>query len=72
MRVKPGLHEDFKIDQRVSFDLNGLKGTGTIVGVSFANIIFSYIILLDTPLQVPDYDKPWKAITLCGGDLRKI
>ena len=72
MRMKPALHEDFEIDQKVTIDLDGLKATGTIIGISSAHIIFSYIVLFDEPLKVPDYDKLWKAVTIFGGQLKKI
>lgn len=74
-RLKPTLHEDFEIGQRVAFDFGVeelLKGTGTIVGVATMHIIGTYIVLLDRPILVPNYDKPWKAITVLGSFMRKI
>lgn len=69
---KPEMHEDFKIDQRVSFDVAELiKGTGQIIGVASMHVIFHYIVLLDEPLDVLGYEKH-RAISVSGCSLKKL
>lgn len=74
MKLTPTFHEDFQIDQRVSFRISG-EGptlTGTIVGVSSVHIISFYIILLDEPYVVPEYNAPWRAVVMPGGEIHKL
>lgn len=78
-QLKPAFHQEFFVGERVvicesgSPDINGK--TGEIIGVGSANIVFSYIILLDDPLKSASYiagDKPWRGVLMFGGQLRKI
>jgi len=71
--------KSFDCDDRVKFvktggDLDGKLGT--IIGKSFINVIDSYIVLLDGPIEYKDvYDgKPFlhKAITMTESCLEKI
>jgi len=41
--------------------------TGTVVGIASLHVIFSYIVLLDSPLQT-EYGE-WKAIVVHGPSL---
>jgi hypothetical protein len=68
--MKPALHHDFQIDDYVSFLVApDDRRFGTVVGVSTQHIIFTYIILLDIPMHVDDHDRPWRAVTMSGGQL---
>jgi hypothetical protein len=72
--IKPMLHKEFLIDERVAFDFgdgSSLKGTGTIVGIASMHVIFTYIVLLDRPLNVESFEN-WKAFTVPGGQLRSL
>jgi hypothetical protein len=69
--MKPTLHREFQIDERVKFDVGpGVERSGTITGIAFQHVIFSYIITLDEPLYVPEHDKPWTTVVMPGGCLR--
>jgi len=75
MRTKPAMHEDFEINQRVIFDIDGskeLKGTGTIIGLATEHIFNTYIILLDLPMLVPEHKAPWRAIVVSGCSMKLI
>jgi hypothetical protein len=68
--LKPSLHHDFQIDDRVFFDIGSNKVcSGTITGIASQHIIFTYIITLDKPLTVDGYAKPWRTVTMPGGCL---
>lgn len=70
-KLKPTMHEDFKINQRVSFDVaENIKGTGRIIGVSSKHVIFIYIVLLDKSLDIEGY-RDWSAIPVSGCHLKK-
>lgn len=69
--MKPTMHPDFRIGQRVRFDLgDGSGGFGTIGGIGLRTFCFSYVVLPDQPLTVPGYDRPWTGILLIGTQLR--
>lgn len=73
MRVTPTLHRDYKIGERVWFDAgDGREIHGEIAGVALAQAIFHYIILLNEPIDVPEYDEKWKCVTIPGGMLRSL
>lgn len=71
---KPLLHPAYNVGDRVVVDSSttdiGRELHGEICGVAWAHIIFAYIVLLDEPLSVAGYDKPWRAISVPGGCLR--
>lgn len=71
-QLKPTLHPDYAVPSRVIVhpSMTGREMSGEIVGIATCHIIFTYIVLLDEPLQVPGYDKPWRAISVPGGCLR--
>jgi hypothetical protein len=72
-RLTPTLHPDFEIGIRVKAELGeGVTVTGKITGVSHMHVIFSYIILLDEPLEVPGWKTPWETIVIPGGQLTPI
>lgn len=69
---QPTFHDDFKVGQRVSCRLSGSL-TGEIIGISSVGIIFHYIVLLDTPIQVPEFPgNSWKAVTVSGTELKVL
>jgi len=73
-KIGPTLHRDFRIDEKVWFDAgDGSTRHGQIIGISGENTYFKmYIILLDEPLQHPDYpnQKPWRGLIIPGSQLR--
>lgn len=69
--MKPTLHKDFQIDERVKFDIeHGVERSGTITGIAYEHAIFMYIVTLDEPLAVSGSNKPWRTIVVPGGFLR--
>jgi hypothetical protein len=69
---QPTMHKDYKIGDRVEFLLAGQKIQGEIGGISHQNIAFTYLVLLDIPLDVPGYDRPWKVVSIWGTELRPL
>jgi hypothetical protein len=78
-RMKPILHRDFQVNERVEYDFgsisgeysSGIKGTGRIIGIASKHVIFTYIVLLDKPLELPDFEG-WEALIVPGGQLKPI
>ncbi len=49
---KLGPHQtQFSVDDKVVWHLGHMEGTGTVVGVAFRQILDTYIVLLDEPVQ---------------------
>lgn len=78
MRLKPTLHYDFKVGQRVKALLgDGKERLGTITGVASVHVVSSYIITLDEPFRPSEYSdmEPWTTIAIppslfsCVGEL---
>ena len=44
--------------------------SGTVVGIAATHIIFTYIVLLDEPVEDPQYGGMLRAITVDGCNLR--
>lgn len=68
LESKPALHFEFKIGDRVKWDLYGNgnhTGVGTITGIATIHIIFNYTITLDQPLDIPGYEG-WTTFTIPG------
>lgn len=64
--LKPAMHRDFAIGDRVTFDQGGVTGSGRIAGVvSNVGQFISYIVILDKPLTVPAYEG-WEACAILG------
>lgn len=71
--MKPTLHRDWQVGQRIQADLNeGFFVPGRIAGIAMEHAIFIYIVLLDTPIQVPGHDVPWEAVTVPGGQIHEV
>jgi hypothetical protein len=70
-RLKPTLHHDYQINDRVWFTLEegGPKHRGYIGGVGFTHVIFGYLIVLDEPIEVPGWTAPWTVVSVPGGML---
>jgi hypothetical protein len=71
----PTLHPDYEIQSRVAFTLTGHvdepERTGKIIGIANINIAFTYIVLLDEPLDVETHQKH-EAIVLWGTLIKRV
>jgi len=76
-QLKPSLHEEFSVGDRVIIDEGnlpeGFPRGGEIVGIAWSHVVFGYIVELDLPLlEVKEYPgKPWKCVCLIGSVLKK-
>ena len=71
-KYKPSMHEDFDVGLRVVVGREVHPGllTGTIAGIASMHVMFTYIVLLDTP--IPMDGETWSAITVSGCSLRRL
>jgi hypothetical protein len=53
VRYEPALHKNVPMGARVVVPSYAGGGTGTVVGISSVHILFSYIVLLDVPIDSP-------------------
>lgn len=66
---QPTLHKPVPMNTRVVIPAlyAGEERRGTVVGIAFVHVVFSYIVLLDEPVDTPYGSQ--RAITVPGGDL---
>lgn len=67
MKYEPDLHKPVPMNARVIVPAYAGGGTGTVVGISSYHMIFSYIVLLDNPIEKED--GPHQAFAVHGTDL---
>lgn len=71
MKYEPGLHKPVPMNARVRIPEHylgrGKRDTGTVVGIAAIHVVFSYIILLDEPIET-EYGQT-RALSIGGAQL---
>ena len=76
-RLKPALHQEFFVGDRVRITGMGseLEGKeGRVGGIGTAHIVFQYIVILDEPLPPPEQwpGASWEGILVPGGCMEPL
>jgi hypothetical protein len=71
LAIKPSMHKEFAINERVAFEEGSVKGTGTIIGIASVHVFFTYVILLDNPLKLEGFEN-WRGIVMSGCQLKEM
>lgn len=70
--LSPSMHPDYEMQSRVVFSIgDDREFTGRIVGIAFAHVIFSYIVLLDEPWPEPGYEGH-TAVPVMGSMIKRV
>jgi hypothetical protein len=63
---------NYKQDQKVHFDINGLKGVGKIVGKSTENQFGGDVYIIEPEISIKSETYPYTHITCCETHIKSI